>query len=337
MIGNPPYGANLSNEEKHALKKIYISAKTISKVQKGSLDTFSLFIELGFNLSRINASNIFIVPLSITASDSMSGLHRLLINNCASIKVSSYGDRPRRVFESAEQQVSIISFKRTNSKTKNLMTTHINKRYSDDSLWLLLDNLQFVDAKDFVKNGRIPKIGTEIEQSILTKLYNIKTSLSQVISNDGEFIYYRKAGGRYYKIVTKNPTNSSAEGAIRVSRNFRNLIGASLSSSLFYWYWLINSDWHNLRTSELQMFPLPYNDFDKSNLIAIEKAYDNYLYDLYNNSQTTQTGLQRFFARKSKKLIDNIDDIIGPFYGLTDSEIEFIKNYEIEFRAADDK
>ena len=37
----------------------------------------------------------------------------------------------------------------------------------------------------------------------------------------------------------------------------------------------------------------------------------------------------------SKKIIDEIDDFIGPLYGLTKDEVEFIKNYEIEFRMAD--
>ena len=40
---------------------------------------------------------------------------------------------------------------------------------------------------------------------------------------------------------------------------------------------------------------------------------------------------------KSKSIIDRIDDYIGPLYGLTKEEIEFIKNYEIEFRLSEDE
>ncbi len=39
---------------------------------------------------------------------------------------------------------------------------------------------------------------------------------------------------------------------------------------------------------------------------------------------------------KSKLIIDKIDDLIGPLYGLTKDEINFIKNYEIEFRLVDE-
>ena len=40
---------------------------------------------------------------------------------------------------------------------------------------------------------------------------------------------------------------------------------------------------------------------------------------------------------KSKSIIDRIDDYIGPLYGLTSEEIEFVKNYELEFRMAGDE
>jgi hypothetical protein len=39
---------------------------------------------------------------------------------------------------------------------------------------------------------------------------------------------------------------------------------------------------------------------------------------------------------KSKYLIDEIDDIICPLYGLTAAETEFIKSYEIDFRLQED-
>ena len=45
---------------------------------------------------------------------------------------------------------------------------------------------------------------------------------------------------------------------------------------------------------------------------------------------------ERYKIGKSKSIIDRIDDYIGPLYGLSPEEIEFIKNYEIEFRMNDE-
>ena len=335
VIGNPPYGAKLSQEDKEVLKKKYISAQTIKGIQKGSLDTYTLFIELGYNLLKKQGYLGFIVPLSVTSSDALSGLHNLLINNCEVIKISSYGDRPKRVFESAEQQVSIISFLKTQTKAKEILMTGINKRYSDDSLWILLDNLKFSNAIGLLSYGRIPKIGTDTEQVILQKLLKNNNLLSDLKTEKGSSIYYRKAGGRYYKIITKEPTESSAEGNIIIENKYLDLVGAILSSNLFYWFWLIHSDWHNMRTSEIENFPIPYNNFDDKTLEQISELYNIYLADLKKNAKKTVTGLNIFVARKSKHIIDQIDDLICPLYSLTQEEIDFIKNYEIEFRLSD--
>ena len=301
-------------------------------MQKGSLDTFSLFIDLGYHLLHIGGNSIFIVPLSVTASDSMSGLHRLLINHCDDIHVSSYGDRPRRIFESAEQQVSIISFRKTDDAARKILATHINKRYSDESLWVLLDNLKFVNTLHHIRNGRIPKIGSGIELNILSKLESCRTTLKDIYTHQGASVFYRKAGGRYYKVITKTSTKSSAEGELIVNSQYQNLVGAVLSSSLFYWFWLIHSDWHNLRSSELEMFPIPYSSFSDEDLDDIKVLYDTYLDDLYKNSQITKTGLRCFFARQSKIFIDSIDKFLGKKYGLTDEEINFLINYDYQYR-----
>ena len=335
-IGNPPYGAKTTSYEKEAFKKIYNSAKTIAGKQKGSTDTFSIFIDFGYQSIKPQGVSMFIVPLSITASDAMSGLHKLLIDNCEDIYISSYGDRPKRIFESAEQQVSIIGFRKTGSACRQLMSTPINKRYSDESLWILLDNLKFINALKYVRNGRIPKVGDSIELNILEKLHKVKTELGGLYYKNSTPIYYRKAGGRYYKVIMKEPTHSAAEGNINVPQKYANLVGASLSSNLFYWFWLIHSDWHNLRTSELAMFPIPYQSYTDKDYEEIGKLYDSYLTDLQKNSRTMKSGLKCFYARKSKSYIDKIDKFIGKKYGLTDKEIEFIINYDIRYRNSDD-
>ena len=335
VIGNPPYGAKLSDADKKILKVKYTSAKTANGL-KGSLDTFSLFIELGYLMLANNGYSSFIVPLSITASDAMSSLHQLLFDNCETISVSSYGDRPKRIFESAEQQVSIISFQKTGTQNKHLFTTHINKRYSDDSLWILLDNLHFVNSLGLTSFGRIPKIGTETEKDILRKLLAISTKLSSIYDDKGKAVYYRKAGGRYYKIITTEATGSSAEGYISIKSKYRKVVAAILSSDLFYWFWLIHSDWHNLRSGELEMVPIPIDKLTEEQIARINTAYDNYQKDLYDKCKYTKTGLRTFVARQSKPFINVLDDILCPIYGLSQKETEFIKNFEMEFRAADE-
>ena len=61
VIGNPPYGAKYDNETKQYYKNTYVTARTIHGLQKGSLDTYTLFIELGYNLLRQPVGGIKII------------------------------------------------------------------------------------------------------------------------------------------------------------------------------------------------------------------------------------------------------------------------------------
>ncbi len=113
MIGNPPYGATLKDEEKKIYKEKYITTKSIRGVQKGSMDSYTIFIELGYNILSANGNLSYIVPISVTSSDALSGVHRLLESNCKEIRVSSYAVRPQPVFENAVVNTSILSFTRS--------------------------------------------------------------------------------------------------------------------------------------------------------------------------------------------------------------------------------
>lgn len=172
VIGNPPYGAKYDNQTKRYYKNSYVTAKSIRGLQKGSLDTYTLFIELGYNLLRKNGSFAYIVPISLTSSDSLTGVHRILMGNCDTLHISSYAVRPKPVFENAVVNTSILFFKKTETPCLHLYSTKMHRRGNEFDLQKLIDNLQFVDVKGQTLYGRIPKIGSEIEKTILNKLFN---------------------------------------------------------------------------------------------------------------------------------------------------------------------
>ena len=213
VIGNPPYGAKYDNQTKRYYKNTYVTANSIRGLQKGALDTYTLFIELGYNLLRKNGSFAYIVPISLTSSDSLTGVHRLLMGNCDTIYISSYAVRPKPVFENAVVNTSILLFKKTETPCQYIFSTKMHRRGNEFELQRLIDNLQFVDVKGQTLYGRIPKIGSEIEKTILNKLFNY-TKLGSLIKTSGSPIIYRFAGGRYFKVVTNYSTGSSAERTI---------------------------------------------------------------------------------------------------------------------------
>lgn len=342
VIGNPPYGAHLGEKEKALLKKDYITAKTIQGVQKGSMDTYTLFIEKGYKILGKKSILSYIVPISFTSSDALTGVHKLLMDNCAEIRVSSYAVRPEPVFPNAVVNSSIIMFRKTMTPYKHLYSTKMHRRKGVEfSLQRLIDNLQFVDVKDLELYGRIPKIGSDIEIDILNKLLNF-SRVGKYIKSKGSPIVYRFAGGRYFKVITNYSNGSSAERTIYFDeQSFANAIGCILSSNLSFWFYQIFSDNLNWKNYEIESFTLP--TLSEDNIDYLNKLYNRYLNDIEANANIRKTtgkssynvaSFKEYKIVHSKAIIDEIDDYIGPLYGLTQEEISFIKNYELEFRLA---
>ena len=343
VTGNPPYGAKLTAREKATYKKLYQSAKTIKGEQKGSLDTYSLFIELGYELLRKDGVASMIVPISVTSSDSLSGLHQLLFANCGDIYLSSYAVRPKPVFENAMVNTSILSLRKTLSASKKIYATKMYRRGKEFNLQQLLDNLSFVEVSKYLLYGRIPKIGTTEEQTILKKLSEHKR-LREFIRKKGSTIVYRSAGGRYFKVITPYRNNSSAERVLYFDKAYSSAIGAILSSSLSFWFYQIYSDNLNWKSYEIEEFRIP--NLGDQECKVLSTLYNEYLEDIERNAEVRETtgsssynitSFKNYRIGKSKHIIDKIDDYIGLLYGLTCEEIKFVKEYEIKFRLDDNE
>lgn len=336
VIGNPPYGVSVSKEKEY-FQKYYTSTQTIKKIQKGSLDTFSLFIEQGLNLLKTNGILSFIVPMSITSSDAMTGLHNLLENTCQKICISSYSNRPKQIFDNAGLRTSIISFIKTKTKNEQILTTRMIRRKNDDELSNMMSNIEFINSKSVKLKGRYPKISTQLELQILQKLFANGTPLLQFYEPQGKPIYYRTSGGRYFNVITNYPTGSTQEKSIYLQQNIADFIGATLSSNLFYFYQQVYSDGLHIKQSEIEMFCIP-NVSDKV-IEEVEIVYSNYLRDIeryalkHSTSQYSNiTEFKEYKIKKSKHLIDEIDALISPLYNFTKQEADFIINYEIKYR-----
>jgi len=341
VIGNPPYGAKYDNETKRYYKNTYVTANSIRGLQKGSLDTYTLFIELGYNLLRRDGSFAYIVPISLTSSDSLTGVHRILMGNCDTIHISSYAVRPKPVFENAVVNTSILLFQKTGTPCQHLYSTKMHRRGNEFDLQKLIDNLEFVDVKGQTLYGRIPKIGSEIEKNILNKLFKQK-KLGTLVKTSGSPIIYRFAGGRYFKVVTNYSNGSSAERTIFfANKKIADAVGCILSSNLSFWFYQIFSDNLNWKTYEIENFTLP--QLSTENIEYLDKLYSRYLTDIEAKANVRTTSgestynvdsFKEYKIVRSKAIIDEIDDYICPLYGLSQGETDFIKNYELEFRLA---
>ena len=272
----------------------------------------------------------------------MAGVHKLLLENCETVSVSSYAVRPQPIFKNAMVDVSIIAFKKTLSSNKRILTTKLHRKRKNEKLKDIIDNLEFIDSKNLFLPGCWPKVGQKIEKSILEKLFELShlKTIKELLDSNGVPIYYRSAGGRYYKVITPYSTEASTETSLIIKTKFQHLIGAILSSSLFFWFYQIYSDNLSLRQHHIGLFPFPKLRNNEIKIINdLHSTYSKYLKDIEKNSKIRKgvgykhiSQFKEYRIRESKHIIDQMDDIICPLYGLNQEETDFIKNYEIDLR-----
>ena len=344
VIGNPPYGAKIPVSDKKKYQSFYQSAKTITGKQKGSVDTYALFIDLGlYHAIQKKGVLCYIVPLAFTSSESMSALHGMMLKDCGLIQVSTYSNRPKKIFDNADQRVSIVLANKNGESATKLLTTGVLKRYSTTSVRDIVDNLSFVNSIDFIRRGRLPKIGSDIEYGILETLFQNKTVLSDFITKQktDNVVYYRTAGGRYYHIIANYKTGSTQEKALYLNNQLSSgVIGAILSSNLYFWLSQAYTDNLHLKEYELTMLPIP--EIAESAKAELETVYKQYTTDLEKNAvvksgnYNTISEFKEYRARLSKPIIDKIDRILQKAYGLSDEQTNYLINFELKFRTDDE-
>jgi predicted RNA methylase len=340
VIGNPPYGARLSESQKKFCRKHYQSVKTIKGKQKGSLDSFSLFIEHGFHAVKQNGHVNFIVPLSAISSDSMTALHDLLFKKCGQIKVSSYSDRPRQIFVDGHRPISILFLQKSETRCKSILTTKLMRWFPQLSLQDLIDSLEFTESQKHYKYGCFARIGTETESHILSKIYAAENvPLSDLLSESGSPLYYRNADGGYYSLVLNHSTQSKYESEIFFDKKFVNVIGAFLSSNLYFWHQKVYSDNYHLKRADIETFPIPLSKISDDVIKTLNNLYALYVRNVEKCSITRATNaysatkvIKEYKLMNARYHAHLIDDVICPLYGLTDEEREFVRDFEIKFR-----
>ena len=196
----------------------------------------------------------------------------------------------------------------------------------------------------------MPKIGYDIERSILEKLLSIKSVVSDFAATTDNHVYYRTDGGLYWKVFTDFPPkfvvngvvgHSTRETSFQVTkaRMIQPMI-AALSSNTFWWWYTTTSNCRHLNPYDVQNFPVPSSILDD---VCISQLGKKYLSDIHTNStmlkrsqkQTGQTETQSFKISKSKSIIDEIDTVLAQHYNFTDEELDFIINYDIKYRMGD--
>lgn len=343
IIGNPPY------VEYSKIRSIYsILPNTLNTIDCGNL--YAFIMERSLLILRESGKLGFIVPISLTCTQRMATLQTILTGNSSNLWNSIYAERPDKLFDGAEVLLTISLLSKNQKPNCEIWTTGLRKWKSEERATLFdLTNYNLLPKR--LRTYILPKLSSQIETSILKKFWDDNTILANELrSSSKDKIFYRIGGGRYWKVFTTfqpkfilngKESISSRENYLYFDNSEIRDIGVTvLSSTLFYWYFVLTTNGRDLNPSDLKFFSLSISSIEKNNKAKLKELCLKLMSSYRQNRQekekfSQQTGriiYEEFYPRISKSIIDEIDRVLANHYGFTDEELDFIINYDIKYR-----
>lgn len=377
VVGNPPYIEDknyndidlkiIRAKEKTKQRKKCKATKPLVYETQNCGNTHAYFIERSINLLKFGGLFGFIVPISLVSTDRMSSIRKFIHSNSSEVSYYNFDDRPGKIFSGLEHCRATIVVTKKGSSIRGVTTSKYHRWYTQDRTHLL-ENLQIVYWQLDDLAFMIPKIGTKTEKQILDKL-SAKAHGKRVgmyLVKDGVKVWYYNAPQYWIHAHTEEYLpkveyyhnddwhNNKPPYKIEVSSHYKSLgfdadtaiiINGLLNSSLFYWWFVIWSDGRDLLSQHITSFPINPILFKKEQIASLKQLVDALMQSYEKNSNikvNVRSGgylikIKEIIPKKSKEIIDRIDDIFGEYYGLSKEELEFIKNFDIEFRMEENK
>jgi len=343
IIGNPPF------VEYGRVKDEY----TVWGYQTESCgNLYAFIIERSLKISRLEGRWGLIMQLSSISTRNMTPLHNFVLSRCADLYISSYAERPQQLFTGACIPLAIMIGRRNDTNRLNCttLTTGVY-RWHESERNTLFQRLQYCKHSDVITASHffIPKIQSVLELSIYEKFFTqdpiSKYRLSTINDNS---IYYRTAGGRYWKVILNFPfgNESTANKVSSFGHKLPAIVAVSiLSSNLFWWYYIISFDLYNLKDYILFDFRFSYDTADPITLQKLTHLGKQLMSDYRKNSNQKTVFIRskqqyatypEYLPRLSKPIIDEIDRVLAKHYGFSEEELDFIINYDIKYRMGKD-
>jgi hypothetical protein len=345
IIGNPPY------VEYSKIRSDY-TIKCGHYITESTNNLYSLIVERSTNLFKKIGSLGLILPLSAFCTQRMVPLIQLVKDVDASKWISHFGWRPSKLFEGVNIPLSILFIK---AGPQIINTTTFIKWYSEYRP-ALFSNIGYVAANDYIFFSHvIPKIGYQIELSILSELFSNEHSIASYRNNHGmtgEKLFYRNTGGLYWRIFTdfqpffsqdECQMTSSTESTIEFpDKVLLSIIIGILNSNLYWFFYVLFSSFHHVNPSDILEFPIDLENIAPKDKEALIAAAHRLMKDMKLRSKIRQrihkgghiSKMQTFYPSLSKELNDEIDRILKNHYNFSDQEHDYIVNYDIKYRMA---
>lgn len=164
VIGNPPYGANLSDEEKSSYRKIYPETEF-------KIDTYSLFVLLSFKLLKDDGLMYYIIPNTLLDNYFEESVRKKLLSH----KILEINDLSDKIFENAVVHSMIFSYQKISMNSDYKIRCDIGDG--------LIDDVFYINSSFFEKQQKtIFSIRSWTSRTIYEKLERNSLNLQDVLN-----------------------------------------------------------------------------------------------------------------------------------------------------------
>ena len=338
IIGNPPY-------VEYSVNKFDYIIKPNNFKSYPSRNLYSFTFERGKQILHTDSRIGMIVQISSVSTPNMKTMVEEIKYKSENTWLSNYATRPSYLFDGVTMNLTIILSEKSQNDFKQIYSTKY-LRWNPDSRKYLFDNLTYnrINSKSLLFNFSIPKLTSPLENRILDKIVIDRKPIAYYLSDKiitSQKIYYRTAGGRYFKIfIDKEFGSESKSNKVKCFNNeyINHVLISVLSSNLWWWYYTLHFDMYNCK--DYMMFNFPFDYLKCKKIKELESLGKSLSKDLIKNAQdklqdynTTGERNQILFKPSlSKSIIDEIDKVLVGHYGFTEEELDFIINYDIKYR-----
>lgn len=342
-IGNPPYVEADSSEY------IEISETAVCH------NLYTYIIESTLRQCSKNALFGVILPSACVSTPRMAPFQKYLIEKTRDVSFAIFDDRPGKLFQRLQHMRAAIIIGELGARECDDISTTKYIRWFSDERNNLFKNIRYAQTRYYdLVEGNIPKIGEEIENQIIRKVFSCRKTVNDYIdeSQKDNAVYYGygvqywiKAMNMSASEIDMNARKSTGEKEMHFMKTVDSRIfTVILNSNLFYWYFVLFSDCRNLTRTVISRLPIDIEAISDENInelcLLSDELMDDYIANsnlkTANYSGTGEIVYREYSVRKSKRIIDRADYVLGEIYGLTPNEINYIQNYDIRFRLGEE-
>ncbi|MGB2677577.1 MAG: DNA methyltransferase [Candidatus Acidiferrum sp.] len=337
VIGNPPYVVYPNQDVSYNVLESRF--ETIN-----ARNLYAYFFEQSLRLAQKNANVGLIVQLTAMSSERIEPLQTLLQRRGGFFAIS-FPRRPQSVFTDVEMPVVILISTPVGMEPR-FVTTHVNRFYSQERRHVV-QTLRLAQHGIRRNRHRLAKFGSPLEVDLFDKIVARSSMLAALTCSRSNWsMYYQEAcrywvkailGAPYFRRNGKRIDPPHGRTIYFASREAANLAICLLNSSLFYWLYSAMCDCEHVNDSFVREFPVPANwehvDWGELSTRLMQSLDQNATRKVIQTKQGHRIEYDEINAVHSKSVIDEIDVALGGVFGLSATELDFVTNYDLKYRA----